>query len=101
MLDFDNLVQAMGDLDEDTMIEMLEEVMEDGGSEAGKAMEACQKGMEVVGSLFEEGEYFVGRTEADSPEVDCEVLISNQLKVGEFYDIKITGYEGVDLFGRL
>ena len=31
MLDFDNLVQAMGDLDEDTMIEMLEEVMEDGG----------------------------------------------------------------------
>ncbi|MBR5045443.1 MAG: B12-binding domain-containing protein, partial [Oscillospiraceae bacterium] len=60
MLDFDNLVQAMGDLDEDTMIEMLEDVMADGGSEAGQAMEACQKGMEVVGSLFEEGEYFVG-----------------------------------------
>ena len=60
MLDFDNLVDVMGDLDEDAMIEILEGVMEDGGSEAEKAMEACQKGMEKVGSLFEEGEYFVG-----------------------------------------
>ena len=60
MLDFDNLVNVMGDLDEDAMIEILEGVMEDGGSEAEKAMEACQKGMEKVGSLFEEGEYFVG-----------------------------------------
>ena len=60
MLDFDNLVDVMGDLDEDAMIEILEGVMEDGGSESEKAMEACQKGMEKVGSLFEEGEYFVG-----------------------------------------
>jgi ribosomal protein S12 methylthiotransferase len=64
-----------------------------------------------------EGDYFIGRTQADSPEVDCEVLIpveglefsvesrskvkSNKLKVGEFYDVKITGYEGVDLYGTL
>lgn len=60
MLDFDKLAEAMGDLDEDTVVEMLEDVMADGGSEADKAMEACQKGMELVGSLFEEGEYFVG-----------------------------------------
>ncbi len=60
MIDFDALAQAMGDLDEDTVKELLEEVMEDGGSEAGKAMEACQKGMDTVGKLFEEGEYFVG-----------------------------------------
>ena len=60
MLDFEKLVDAMGELEEDTVVEMLEEVMEDGGSEAGKAMEACQKGMEKVGALFEEGEYFVG-----------------------------------------
>ena len=56
---------------------------------------AAEKSEEKVGTIRrviidrEEGEYFVGRTEADSPEVDCEVLISNQLKVGEFYDIKI------------
>lgn len=67
---------------------------------------AAEKSEEKVGTTRrviidrEEGEYFVGRTEADSPEVDCEVLISNQLKVGEFYDIKITGYEGVDLYGE-
>ena len=59
-MDFEKLAQAMGDLDEDTVVEMLEAVMEDGGSEADKAMEACQKGMELVGNLFEEGEYFVG-----------------------------------------
>lgn len=60
MLDFDALAQAMGDLEEDTMLEMLKEVMADGGSEAEKAMEACQKGMDIVGKQFEEGEYFVG-----------------------------------------
>lgn len=60
MIDFEALAQAMGELDEDTVKELLEEVMADGGSEAGKAMEACQKGMDTVGKLFEEGEYFVG-----------------------------------------
>jgi len=60
MLDFEKLVSAMGDLDEDTMIEELNAVMDEGGAEANKAMEACQKGMDVVGKLFEEGEYFVG-----------------------------------------
>lgn len=51
-----------------------------------------------------EGDYFVGRTEADSPEVDCEVLIKSQkteIRTGEFYDIAIVGYEGVDLYGEL
>ena len=51
-----------------------------------------------------EGDYFIGRTQADSPEVDCEVLIpveSSEMSVGEFYDVRITGYEGVDLYGTL
>lgn len=60
MIDFEKLAQAMGELDEDTVVEMLEAVMADGGTEAPKAMEACQKGMDIVGKLFEEGEYFVG-----------------------------------------
>ena len=50
----------MGDLDEDTMTEMLNEVMADGGSQAQSAMDACQKGMDIVGQRFESGEYFVG-----------------------------------------
>jgi dimethylamine corrinoid protein len=59
-MDFEKLTQAMGELDEDAVKEMLEQVMADGGSEAAKAMEACQKGMDIVGDRFEAGEYFVG-----------------------------------------
>lgn len=60
MFDFDALAEAMGELDEDTMVEILEGVMADGGADAQKAMEACQKGMDQVGTYFEDGEYFVG-----------------------------------------
>lgn len=60
MLDFEKLAAALGELDEETMVEMLQGVMAEGGTEAPKAMEACQKGMDTVGKLFEEGEYFVG-----------------------------------------
>ena len=60
MIDFEKLAAAMGELDEDTVKELLEAVMAEGGKEADKALEACQKGMDTVGKLFEEGEYFVG-----------------------------------------
>ena len=60
MINFDELAEAMGDLDEDVMTESLEQVMSEGGADAQKAMEACQKGMYIVGSRFEDGEYFVG-----------------------------------------
>ena len=58
MIDFENLAAAMGELDEDTCKKLLEAVASP--EEAEKAMEACQKGMDTVGKLFEEGEYFVG-----------------------------------------
>lgn len=58
MIDFEALAAAMGELDEDTCKELLEAVSSP--EEAEKAMEACQKGMDTVGKLFEEGEYFVG-----------------------------------------
>ena len=60
MIDYEQLAEAMGDLDEDTVKELLQQVMDEGGEGAPKAMEACQKGMDTVGKLFEEGEYFVG-----------------------------------------
>lgn len=60
MIDFEELAQAMGDLDEDTVKELLEKVMAAGGTDAQAAMDACQKGMDIVGTRFEEGEYFVG-----------------------------------------
>jgi len=49
-----------------------------------------------------EGTYFVGRTEADSPEVDNEVLVEASnvyLRVGSFANIKITSSGEFDLFG--
>jgi ribosomal protein S12 methylthiotransferase len=48
-----------------------------------------------------EGEYWIGRTEGDSPEVDNEVLITSEekLTIGEFYRIKITRAEHHDLEG--
>ena len=48
-----------------------------------------------------EGEYFVGRTEFDSPEVDGEVLIkADHLTVGQFYDVNINAADLFDLFGE-
>jgi ribosomal protein S12 methylthiotransferase len=62
-----------------------------------------------IGKIFnviidgETDEYFVGRTEYDSPEVDNEVLISKtkKLKIGEIYEVKILSAEEFDLFGDL
>jgi ribosomal protein S12 methylthiotransferase len=50
-----------------------------------------------------EGDYFIGRTEFDSPEVDNEVLIkaekSTYLRIGDFAQIKIEKAEEFDLYG--
>ena len=48
-----------------------------------------------------EGDYYVGRTEFCSPEVDPEVLIpaDEQLEIGQFYDVHITDAEEFDLYG--
>ena len=50
-----------------------------------------------------EGEFYVGRTEFDSPEVDGEVLITSakELKSGDFVNVKITGSEDYDLYGEV
>ncbi|TCK68747.1 SSU ribosomal protein S12P methylthiotransferase [Winogradskyella wandonensis] len=51
-----------------------------------------------------EGNYFVGRTEFDSPDVDNEVLIDatkTYLKTGEFTTVKVTEAEDFDLYGEV
>ncbi len=51
-----------------------------------------------------EGNYFVGRTEHDSPEVDNEVLVKakkNYIRIGDFAQIKITEVTEFDLYGAL
>ena len=51
----------------------------------------------------EEQDYYVGRTQYDSPEVDCEVLIekTEKLKVGKFYTVTIIKSEDFDLYAAL
>lgn len=62
-----------------------------------------------VGKVFrclidrKEGNYFVGRTEYDSPDVDNEVLIDakkHYVKIGDFTDVKITEAADYDLYGK-
>lgn len=60
----------------------------------------------VFKTLFDrvEGGYFVGRTEADSPEVDNEVLVSTRgayARIGDFAQVRVTRAEPYDLFGEL
>ena len=65
---------------------------------------------EMVGKVFrviidrKEGDYYVGRTEYSSPEVDPEVLIpaaGKRLTVGRFYRVMMTDAEEFDLYGRV
>lgn len=50
----------------------------------------------------QEGDYYIGRTQYCSPEVDPEVLIpvsDQSLEIGEFYDVLITDSEEFDIYG--
>jgi len=51
-----------------------------------------------------EGDYYIGRGEDSSPEVDPEVLIpvgDHRLTIGQFYDVRITGAEEFDIYGEV
>ena len=51
-----------------------------------------------------EGNYFIGRTEFDSPEVDNEVLLNKSkdyVRIGDFVDVKIDSADHFDLFGTV
>ncbi len=61
-----------------------------------------------IGKIFKtiidrkEGEYWIGRTEYDSPDIDNEVLIkSEKLKIGAVYNVKIWEAEEFDLYGEI
>ena len=65
---------------------------------------------EKIGQTFKvvidrkEGNYFVGRTEFDSPDVDNEVLIdatTTYLKTGDFYNVKVVEAEDFDLYAQV
>jgi ribosomal protein S12 methylthiotransferase len=69
-----------------------------------------EKNQEKIGKTFrcifdrKEGNYFVGRTEYDSPDVDNTVLVEAKdtyISIGEFVNIKITSAEEFDLYGEI
>jgi ribosomal protein S12 methylthiotransferase len=70
---------------------------------------SLQLNAEKIGKKFKtiidrrEGEFYIGRTESDSPEVDNEVLIKSEspLETGNFYTVEITGAEEFDLMGKI
>lgn len=71
---------------------------------------AAELSQEKVGQYFSvvidrvEGDYYVGRTEFDSPEVDPEVLIkidnNLELEIGHYYDVKIISADVFELYGQ-
>ena len=51
-----------------------------------------------------EGDYFIGRTQFDSPDVDNEVIVNAKdfyLRLGDFANIKITKADHYDLYGEV
>lgn len=62
MADFQALTEAVGELEEDKVLEILNGFVASNPSEedAQLAVAACQKGMAIVGKRFEDGEYYVG-----------------------------------------
>ncbi len=63
---------------------------------------------EKIGSVIDvlidrqEGEFYVGRSQGDSPEVDGEVLVSaDELPVGEFVKVRVTDADEFDLYAEL
>jgi len=62
MIDLAKLKQTVGELDEEKVGKMLDEFLatKPSGEDARKVVDTCQQGMEIVGSNFEKGEYFVG-----------------------------------------
>ena len=93
------------DVPEKTKRERADKIME---LQSGISYELNQ---EKVGKTFKvlfdrvEGDYFIGRTEFDSPEVDNEVLVKKEgdvfVRIGDFANVEITSADHYDLYGKL
>ncbi|MDA3907207.1 MAG: 30S ribosomal protein S12 methylthiotransferase RimO [Bacteroidales bacterium] len=81
--------------------EKLMEVQEEISNEINQARIAAD--YKVIIDRYEEP-YFIGRTQYDSPDVDNEVLIKaseEELKIGNFYNLKIKAADSFDLYGEV
>jgi ribosomal protein S12 methylthiotransferase len=114
---FDRLGVFQYSHEEDTRAYSFEDDVpsEEKAARAARLMEiqqeiSLEKNEAKVGQVFQtlfdrkEGEYFVGRTEGDSPEVDNEVLVhagTSFARIGDFADVKITSAAEFDLYGEV
>lgn len=92
----DSIPQEEKDRRMSELMELQEEIaLESNQSKIGQVMEVIVDG--------EEDDYYVGRTQYDSPEVDPEVLIkkSKKLKRGEFYNVRIVDAMPFELIAEL
>ena len=92
------------DVPEEVKRQRADEIME---TQSGISYELNQ---EKIGKTFRvlfdriEGDYFIGRTEFDSPEVDNEVLVKKAdgfVRLGDFAAVEITSADHYDLYGKL
>lgn len=92
------------DVPEEVKKERADQIME---LQSGISYELNQQ---KIGKTFKvlfdrvEGDYFIGRTEFDSPEVDNEVLVrkdADYIRLGDFAEIKITKADHYDLYGEV
>ena len=73
-------------------------------AEISAEINAAKEGTEMKVIIDrEEPDYYIGRTQFDSPEVDPEVLISKEkaLQLGEFYNVNINSSSNYELFGSV
>ena len=73
------------------------------GISAELSAEKIGKQMKVIIDRLE-GDYYIGRTEFDSPEVDPEVLVKRserELKIGQFYQVEVVNADDFDLYAKI
>ena len=73
------------------------------GISAELSAEKIGKQMKIIIDRLE-GDYYIGRTEFDSPEVDPEVLVKRserELKIGQFYQVEVTNADDFDLYAKI
>lgn len=92
------------DVPEELKKERSEKIME---LQSGISYELNQQ---KIGKTFKvlfdriEGDYFIGRTEFDSPDVDNEVLVKKEneyVRIGDFAEVKVTNADHYDLYGEV
>jgi ribosomal protein S12 methylthiotransferase len=96
---FNNYEDDVPEEEKDSMVSELMSIQQDISTQLNEM--TIGKTLKVIIDRSE-GEYYIGRSEYDSPEVDQELLITSEteLQTGHFYQILITESTEFDLFGE-